>query len=105
MLCDKANKNTINSLTKAIESFDYAFLAIKALDELAYKLVDSFFPHHKDYSVSGYPKDSFHIACGSLKTRLQNILCSPSIKSTTTAKGGGLDVDSKRVLIVVRDLH
>ena len=33
-LCDKTDADTINSLTSAIQSFDDAFLALKALDEL-----------------------------------------------------------------------
>jgi len=36
-------------------------------------------PHNGKYRVSGFPKDSFHIACIGHKTRLQNILRSPGI--------------------------
>jgi len=78
-LCDKSDKETHDSLTKAIESFDDAFLAVKALDESNCKSVDCFFPRNSKYRVNGFPKDSFHIACVSHKTRLQNVLRSPGI--------------------------
>ena len=42
-------------------------------------MVDKATPHHKDYRVSGFPKDSFHIACDSHKTRIKNILRAPGI--------------------------
>ena len=77
--CEKSDKDSLNSLTKALQSFDDAFLALQAVDEGHYKVVDKTIPHSKDYRVSGFPKDSFHIACGSHKTRIQNILRSPGI--------------------------
>jgi hypothetical protein len=77
--CEKSDKDSLNSLNKAIQSFDDAFLALQAVDEGHYKVVDKTIPHSKDYRVSGFPKDSFHIACGSHKTRIQNILRSPGI--------------------------
>jgi hypothetical protein len=78
-LCEKNDTDTINSLTKAIESFDDAFLALKALDETDCKFVDSFFPHNMKYRVNNFPKDSFHIACISHKTRIKNILRTPGL--------------------------
>jgi len=78
-LCAKSDKDTINSLTQAIESFKDAILALKAVEKPGYKITDDVFPHHKDYRVGGYPKDSFHIACGSHQTRIKNILRSPGI--------------------------
>ena len=69
-----------NSLTKAIQNFDDAFLALQAVEESCYKIAEKIYPHHKDYRVKGgFPKDSFHVACGSHKTRIQNILRSPGI--------------------------
>ena len=73
------DKDSINSLTKAIQSFDDAFLALKAVEKPEYKIADEITPHHKDYRVGGYPKDSFHVACGSHITRIKNILRSPGI--------------------------
>jgi hypothetical protein len=78
-LCDKADKDTHDSLTKAIGSFDDAFLALKAVEGLHYEAVEQATPHNGKYRVSGFPKDSFHIACSSHKTRLQNVLRSPGI--------------------------
>jgi len=78
-LTQKSDKDAINSLTKAIESFKDAILALKAVEKSGYKIADEIFPHHKDYRYKGYPKDSFHIAIKGHKTRLQNILKSPGI--------------------------
>ncbi|GBU28980.1 hypothetical protein R84B8_02542 [Treponema sp. R8-4-B8] len=36
-------------------------------------------PHDSKYHVKGFPKDSFHIACGSHKARIQNILKTPGL--------------------------
>jgi hypothetical protein len=83
--CDKSDKDSLNSLTKALQSFDDAFLALKTVEEGYYKTVDNAIPHDKKYRVSGFPKDSFHIACSSHKTRIQNILRSPGIDSIEKA--------------------
>jgi len=78
--CDKSDKESFSSLTKALQSFDDAFFALKAVEEGSYVVVDQCTPHDKKYRVGGgFPKDSFHIACSSHKTRLQNILRSPGI--------------------------
>jgi hypothetical protein len=77
--CEKSDKDSITSLTKAIQSFDDAFLALQAVEEGGYITVEKTTPHSKEYRVSGFPKDSFHIACGSHKTRIQNMLKTPGI--------------------------
>ena len=77
--CDKSDKDSLNSLTKALQYFDDAFLALKTVEEANYKSVDNAIPHDKKYRVIGFPKDSFHIACSSHITRLKNILRSPGI--------------------------
>jgi hypothetical protein len=78
-LCEKSDKESINSLSQAIQSFDDALLALKVVEGDGYKTAEQTYPRHKDYRVGGYPKDSFHIACGSHRTRLENILRSPGI--------------------------
>jgi len=78
-LCDKNDKDTLSSLTQAIESIKDALLALKTIDEADCKSVDNFFPHNKKYRVKGYPKDSFHIACISHQTRIKNILQTPGL--------------------------
>jgi hypothetical protein len=77
--CEKTDKDSLSSLTQAIQSFDDAFLALQAVEESGYKTVDKAFPHSGKYRVSGFPKDAFHIACISHKTRLQNILRTPGL--------------------------
>jgi hypothetical protein len=78
--CEETDKDTLSSLTQAIQSFDDAFLALKAVDDSTlYQGAEQTHPHSKKYRVSGFPKDAFHIACIGHKTRLQNILRSPGI--------------------------
>ena len=78
--CEKSDKASINSLSQALKSFDDAFIVLSIVDDSAqYQAAEKSYPHHKDHRVSGYPKDSFHNACGSHKTRLENILRSPGI--------------------------
>jgi len=77
--CEKTDKDSLSSLTKAIQSFDDAFLAIKAVEKPDYKIADDIFPHNGKYRVSGFPNDSFHIACISHKTRLKNIVRTPGL--------------------------
>ena len=102
-LCEKTDTDTLNSLKKAIESFDDAFLALQAVEESGYKTADKTYPHNGKYRVSGFPKDAFHIACISHRTRLQNILRSPGIdpiekallkqrfENLSTAQGGYIE--------------
>ena len=78
-LCEKTDTDTLSSLKKAIESFDDAFLALQAVEEPGYRTADKTYPHNGKYRVNGFPKDAFHIATISHKTRLQNILRSPGI--------------------------
>ena len=78
--CDKTDKDTLSSLTQAIQSFDDAFLALKTVEDATLYLgAEQTHPHSKKYRISGFPKDSFHIACIAHKTRLQNVLRSPGI--------------------------
>ena len=57
-LSDRSDKDSIDSLSKAIESFDDAFLALGAVEESGYKTADKAFPHNGRYRVHGFPKDS-----------------------------------------------
>jgi hypothetical protein len=78
--CEKSDKDSISSLKKAIQSFDDAFLALTVVEDSAvYQGTEKTTPHCKEYRVSGFPKDSFHIACASHKTRLKNVLSAPGI--------------------------
>ena len=77
--CHEADKHAFISLTKAIKRFDDAFLALQAVEEPGYKSAEKTYPHDKEYRINGFPKDAFHIAFSSHKTRLENILRSPGI--------------------------
>lgn len=80
--CKETDTDTLSSLTQAIQSFDDAFRALKIVeDSTLYKAVDQTYPTNPKYRVSNFPKDAFHIACISHRTRLQNILRSPGIDS------------------------
>jgi predicted RNase H-like nuclease (RuvC/YqgF family) len=80
-LTEKSDKHTIDSLTAAIQSFDDAFSALKVVENRSlYQGTDKTIPHAKKYRVKGgYPKDAYHIAFESHKTRLQNILRTPGL--------------------------
>jgi hypothetical protein len=77
--CEKTDNDSISSLTIAIQSFDDAFLAIKAVEGLHYDTVEQAIPHNGKHRVKGFPMDAYHIACHSHKTRLKNVLRSPGI--------------------------
>jgi len=77
--CEKTDKDSFSSLRKATQSFDDAFLALKAVEDPGYKIAEQTYPHDKDYRIKGFPKDAYHIACGSHKTRLRNILRTPGL--------------------------
>ena len=77
--CHESDKDSLISLTKAVQNFDDAFLSLRAVVEPSYKIAEKIFPHNKDYRINGFPLDSFHVACKSHKTRLQNILKAPGI--------------------------
>jgi hypothetical protein len=77
--CEKTDKDSIASLTKAIRFFDDAFLALETVEGLHYEIADKTIPHDAKYRISGFPMDAYHIACDSHKTRLKNVLRSPGI--------------------------
>jgi hypothetical protein len=75
--CHKSDKAAFNSLTKAIQSLDDAFRALKVVENsVDYRVAEETYPRSKDYRVKGFPKDAFHIACSSHRTRLKNNLSS-----------------------------
>jgi hypothetical protein len=79
-LCDKSDTDSINSLTRAIADFDDAFYALEVVEnKTAYKYAEKTYLHYKKYRVNGYPKDAFHLACNSHRTRIKNILRAPGI--------------------------
>ena len=106
--CEKSDKDSLNSLTQALQNFDDAFQVLKVVEKPEYKIADIAIPHHKDYRVKGgFPKDSFHVACGSHKTRIKNMLRTPGIDpieksllkqrltNLPTAQGGYIEKQKK----------
>jgi hypothetical protein len=84
--CDESDKDSQSSLTQAIQSFDDAFSALKTVEnKTLYQGAETTYPHNPKYRVGSYPKDSFHIACISHRTRLQNVLRSPGIDAIEKA--------------------
>ena len=78
--CEESDTDSLSSLTQAIQSFDDAFLALKAVeDSTFYQGVELAIPHNKKYRLSGFPKDAFHIACIAHRTRIQNMLRTPGV--------------------------
>jgi hypothetical protein len=78
--CEKTDKDSLSSLTLAIQSFDDAFFALEVVkDKTLYQGVDKAIPHSGKHRVKGFPMDAYHIACHSHKTRLRNILKTPGL--------------------------
>jgi len=74
----------ITSLAKAIRFFVDVFLALETVEGLHYEIAYKTIFHDKDCRVQGFPKDSYHIACHSHKTRLKNILKTPGLDPAWT---------------------
>jgi hypothetical protein len=78
--CNKTDNDSISSLTQAMQSYDDAFLVLEVIENKShYRSVDKAIPHSSKHRVKGFPKDAFHIAIISHKTRLKNILRTPGI--------------------------
>jgi len=84
--CDKADRDAFGSLAQAIRNFDDAFFCLEAVgDIVGYKVADKTWPHLPKYRIEGFPKDAFHVACMSHKTRIRNVLRSPGIDAMEKA--------------------
>jgi hypothetical protein len=83
--CDEADKNTKNSLTQAIQSFNDALSSLKVVLGKHYKAAEETYPQSSKYRFRQMPKDAFHIACISHRTRIQNILRVPGMNMTEKA--------------------
>jgi hypothetical protein len=63
------------SCEAAMQSFDDAFLALEAVADIpGYRTAEKAFPHHIKYRYKGMPKDAFHFAYMSHRTRVKNSL-------------------------------
>ena len=79
--CGEGDRDARNSLTKAVEGFQDAFLCLRAVEDAAgyREVADRTYPRDPKYRVQGFPKDAFHIVCAAHSTRIKNILRSPGI--------------------------
>ncbi|MDR1316141.1 MAG: hypothetical protein LBK13_04630 [Spirochaetales bacterium] len=78
--CDKKDEDTRSSLTQAIQSFEDALRCLKTVENpAAYRFAETAFPISSQYRIHGFPKDAFHLACISHRTRLRNVLRAPGI--------------------------
>ena len=79
-LCASADTNAITSLTKSIQEFDEAFLALDLLQNAeTYKLLEKAISHRPEFRYRRMPKDAFHVASAGHIVRIKNILKSPGI--------------------------
>jgi hypothetical protein len=78
-ICGENAKATRTSLTRAIHEFDDALLAFEAVQDSRYVITEKTFQHSPKQRYQGFPKDSFHLACISHRTRIQNILKVPGM--------------------------
>jgi hypothetical protein len=78
--CEKTDKESLSSLTQALQFFDEAFPVLKIVkNKTLYQAVDKSLSHKREFRFKGFPKDVFHVAFGSHKARLQNILKTPGL--------------------------
>jgi len=76
--CEKTDKESLGSLTQALQFFDEAFPVLKIVeDKTLYQVVEKTYAHKREFRFKGFPKDICHVAFGSHKARLQNILKTP----------------------------
>jgi hypothetical protein len=79
--CAEGDTSARSSLTYAIQSFRDAMRSLEAVEDAAgYKIAEKTHLTDPKKRVQGFPKDAFHEACGSHKTRLHNILRAPGIE-------------------------
>jgi hypothetical protein len=79
--CDKIDLTTINSLNIAISLFNDAMTCLKTVElSMLYQAAATTYPTLSKYRLQSFlPRDAFHIACNSHRTRLQNTLRTPGM--------------------------
>ena len=78
--CDSTEKHAISSLEKASKSFDDALRSLEVVaDKVLYTAAEKTHPTDSNYRISSMPKDAFHAACISHRTRINNVLRTPGI--------------------------
>jgi len=81
--CEKTDKDSISSLSKAIRTFDDAFLTLRTVEGSHYEVVEQAISHEKESHVKGFPMDAFDIAFISHQICLHNVLLAPSVNMYT----------------------
>ena len=81
--CEKADKDSITSLSKAIRTFDDTFLALKTVEGSNYEVVEQAISHEKEYRVKAFPMDAFDIAFISHQIYLHNVLLALGVNMYT----------------------
>jgi hypothetical protein len=102
--CHETDTDTKSSLTQAIQSFEDALRSLEVVEDAAlYQGAEKTYPTSPKYRIQGFPKDAFHLACLSHRTRLRNVLRAPGINmiekavlnqrtaNMTTAQGGYIE--------------
>jgi hypothetical protein len=100
--CRSTETGLLNSVTVAIESFNDALRAYKAVQDAAgYKIAEMTYSRQRKYRYRGMPKDAFHNACMAHRARLNNNLSTAGINDIE------LDVYKQRIdnMRVVQDAY
>jgi hypothetical protein len=73
--CDETDTLSAASLNQAIGSFKDALFALQAVEKGAlYQIADMTYPHDAKHRYKDMPRDAFHTACLSHRTRIDNTL-------------------------------
>ena len=63
--CDKSDTDSLSSLNQAIQSFDDAFIALKAIEKPGYKTAEETYPHKGTFLVLNFRTNRHPFQCGS----------------------------------------
>jgi hypothetical protein len=78
--CHEADADAKSSLTHAIQSFEDALHSLEVVENsILYQAAEKTYLTSSKYRIQGLPKDAFHLACMSHRTRLNNALRVPGI--------------------------
>jgi hypothetical protein len=83
--CNANDTNSQSSLGQAIKSFNDALRSLEAVQGAGYKIAEKTYPQSAKYRFRQMPKDAYHTACISHRTRIQNILRVPGMNMTEKA--------------------
>ncbi|MDR2072430.1 MAG: hypothetical protein LBP60_03235 [Spirochaetaceae bacterium] len=106
--CHDSDTDTKSSLVQAVQSFEDALRSLEVVEDVVmYQGAEKTYPVSPKYRIQGFPRDAFHIACMTHRTRLHNVLRAPGINmiekavlnqraaNMTTAQGGYIEKQKK----------